>query len=101
MSILRSLVSNLETAQMWIVKTLGRRTRNGVDRVYSVNNAVMTSDLEDAVDAAFDVLREEMSGRTTVERLLETPAVVTRKAPAPQETAEYWNGTWKPEWKVS
>jgi hypothetical protein len=47
---------------MWIVKTLGRRTRNGVDRVYSVNGAVITQDVEEAADAAIDVLREEMAG---------------------------------------
>lgn len=47
---------------MWIVKTLGRRTRNGVDRVYSVNGAVITQDLEEAAEAAIDVLRVEMAG---------------------------------------
>lgn len=47
---------------MWIVKTLGRRTRNGVDRVYSVNGVYFQADLEKAVDDAIEVFKDEMAG---------------------------------------
>jgi hypothetical protein len=83
---------------MWIVKTLGRRTCNrqtgkGVDRVYSVNGAFITQDLETAVDEAIEVLRDEMGGRAVVS----IPVAVYKAPVRPQLTEEYWNGTWKLE----
>lgn len=74
---------------MWIVKTLGRRTRNGVDRVYSVNGAVITQDLEEAADAAIDVLRVEMAG-DKFERIY-GPAPT--RPPVLHDLPGYWDGS--------
>lgn len=74
---------------MWIVKTLGRRTRNGVDRVYSVNGAVITQDLEEAADAAIEVLRVEMAG----DKFERVHGPAPQRPPALHSMPGYWDGT--------
>ena len=77
---------------MWIVKTLGRRTRNGVDRVYSVNGTFITQDLDDAAEAAIEAMKQEIAGNT-----MHTLPPLPKADVAPQERADYWNGTWRLE----
>lgn len=79
---------------MWIVKTLGRRTRNGVDHVYSVNGSFITSDMDAAIDEAFECLREQMSA-SNVQAILEAP--VAAPAVRLQDNPDYWNGTLEQE----
>jgi hypothetical protein len=74
---------------MWIVKTLGRRTRNGVDRVYSVNGVFITQDLNEAADAAIDVLREEMAG----DKFERVHGPAPKRAPMLHDLPGYWDGT--------
>lgn len=84
---------------MWIVKTLGRRTRNGVDRVYSVNGAFITQDLEKAAEEAIEVFKDEM--RATYDLLPAYPVIKNINPDIrPQDRPEYWAGAWKPEWAL-
>lgn len=74
---------------MWIVKTLGRRTRAGIDRVYSVNGVFITQDLDEAADAAIDVLREEMAG----DKFERVHGPAPKRAPMLHDLPGYWDGT--------
>lgn len=85
---------------MWIVKTLGRRTRAGIDRVYSVNGAFVTQDLEEAADAAIEALKEEIAGNVLTSPYvilpMQTMMALAKREQRPQDTADYWNctGAW-------